>query len=124
MKKINLLLAVLVSLTLLNTWVYAVQKTETVEAVYKDIKINLNGEYINLRDTNGNIIEPFIIDGTTYLPVRGVCEALGLNVDWEMATGTVLLEDNGLLTKEKSELHAGETKKVIYCSGCYLAGKK
>ena len=42
-------------------------------------------------DANGNYVEPFIIDGTTYLPVRGIASALGLNVGWDGATKTVLL---------------------------------
>lgn len=58
---------------------------------YNNIKILLDGEELIPRDVNGNYVEPFIIDGTTYLPVRGISNALGLDVDWDGKTQTVLL---------------------------------
>ena len=57
--------------------------------VYQDIKITLNGNDLVPKDAVGNVVEPFIIDGTTYLPVRAISEALGLEVDWDDETGTV-----------------------------------
>jgi len=50
--------------------VFATVGTVTKELHYKDIKIELNGEEITPKDANGNYVEPFIIDGTTYLPVK------------------------------------------------------
>lgn len=61
------------------------------ELYYNDIKIRLNGKTLTPKDAAGNPVEPFIIDGTTYLPVRAVGEALGLNVSWDGATNTVIL---------------------------------
>ncbi len=43
------------------------------------------------KDADGNYVEPFIIDGTTYLPVGGISNVLGLDVDWDGASGTVIL---------------------------------
>ena len=60
---------------------------------YRGISISINGEVKPLTDANGNVVEPFIIDGTTYLPVRGIAEALGLNVEWDNATSTVIITD-------------------------------
>lgn len=68
--------------------------SKSVELYYNNIKIRLNGQEIVARDANGNAVEPFIIDGTTYLPVRGVASALGLNVSWDGATQTVILGDD------------------------------
>lgn len=59
--------------------------------VYNDIKITVNGERIIPKDANGKTIEPFIIDGTTYLPVRAVAEALNLDVSWDANTSTAIL---------------------------------
>ena len=61
------------------------------ELYYNDIKVRLNGKTLNPTDANGNKVEPFVIDGTTYLPIRAVGEALGLNVSWDGATSTVIL---------------------------------
>lgn len=61
------------------------------ELYFNNIKIRLNGTELQPKDANGKAVEPFIIDGTTYLPVRAVGEALGLNVSWDGATQTVIL---------------------------------
>ena len=39
--------------------------------------------------------EPFIYDGTTYLPVRAVGEAVGKTVGWDGKTNTVTLSSTG-----------------------------
>lgn len=64
-------------------------KTATLE--YNDIKVTLDGALVNLVDVNGNPVKPFIIGGTTYLPIRAISNAFGLNVDWDGATQTVIL---------------------------------
>ena len=72
---------------------------------YRDIKITLDGTAVTPTDANGSVVEPFIIDGTTYLPVRGVSGALGLGVEWDEATSTVKLTSpsGGQLTSSGSE---------------------
>ena len=87
---------VLVVLVLISTTAFATVGSRTVELVYNNIKVMLNGKEITPTDANGNAIEPFIIDGTTYLPVRGVASALGMNVAWDGATNTVKLDNPGV----------------------------
>ncbi len=87
MKKRNIQIALALVLTLVFTCaayasVNQVQKT----LHYNNIKITLDGK--DITPTNS---EPFIIDGSTYLPVRAVSEALGLDVQWDGATNTVVL---------------------------------
>ena len=65
------------------------QKTATLH--YDGISIKLDGQYLTPRDINGNEVNPFIIDGTTYLPIRAVAAALGLEVGWEQETQTIRL---------------------------------
>lgn len=65
--------------------------TKAANLEYSNIKVTLDGTPVKLVDVNGNPVEPFIISGTTYLPVRAVAGAFGLNVDWDGATQTVLL---------------------------------
>lgn len=72
--------------------------SKTAELWYNNIKIALNGSEIVPTDANGNIVEPFIIDGTTYLPVRGISSALGLDVGWNADTNTVTLDKPGTFT--------------------------
>lgn len=63
----------------------------TVEVDYNNIKVTMNGTAVNLVDANGSAVEPFAINGTTYLPVRAVANSLGLDVGWDGATSTVTL---------------------------------
>lgn len=56
-----------------------------------DITIKYNGEVQNLTDAGGNRVYPITYNGTTYLPVRAVSNMLGIGVDWDGATQTVLL---------------------------------
>ena len=69
------------------------QTVKTINAYYKEIKVILNGEEIMLKDANGNVVEPFIVDGTTYLPVRAISESLGLDVDWIQSESSVILSN-------------------------------
>ena len=55
------------------------------------ITIKYNGEAQNLTDAAGNRVYPITYNGTTYLPVRAVSNLLGIGVDWDGATQTVLL---------------------------------
>jgi len=59
--------------------------------LYNNINVSLDGAKLNLKDAQGNAVEPFMFDGTNYLPVRAVAEALGLSVDWVGATNTIVL---------------------------------
>ncbi len=71
--------------------------TQNVAINYRGIKLVLNGERIVPCDGAGNTVEPFIMasNGTTYLPLRAVAQALGLNVQWDGAANTVTLTSGG-----------------------------
>ena len=65
--------------------------TKSLSATYNNIKIVIDGKTITPRDANGNIVEPFVVNGTTYLPVRAVADALGKEVYWDGPNYTVYL---------------------------------
>ena len=95
MKKSIRMLAVLLCCGVLLTVaaVAAGTYSKTLEAYYRDIKLSINGQTVVPKDVTGAVVDPFIVDGTTYLPVRAVAEALGENVAWDDATSTVLITD-------------------------------
>ena len=95
MKKSMRILAVLLccGVLLATVALAAGTYTKTLTAYYRDIKLSINGTLTVPKDVNGNVVDPFIVDGTTYLPVRAVAEALGKNVDWEGESATVLITD-------------------------------
>jgi hypothetical protein len=65
--------------------------TQTIESFYNNIKISVDGNIIELKDAAGSPVEPFIYNGTTYLPVRAIAEALGMEVKYNETTNTVEL---------------------------------
>ena len=74
--------------------VTAKKATETLEVTYSDIKIYKDNVPVEVKDVTGKVIEPFIYQGTTYLPVRGTSELAGMEVTWDGATRSVYLWDN------------------------------
>lgn len=64
---------------------------KTIDVDYLDIKLVVNGKEVIPKDVNGKVVEPFAYNGTTYLPVRAVGEALGKTVRWDGETKTVHL---------------------------------
>jgi hypothetical protein len=72
--------------------VFGASVGKAIDVVYNNIKIVVDGKPVSFgKDSAGNNIEPFIYNGTTYLPVRAVGEAIGKKVDWDGATQTVYL---------------------------------
>lgn len=59
-----------------------------------DIAVYVNGVQQTFRDTKGNPVSPIQYNGTTYLPVRAVANAAGMEVDWDSKTQSVYLEDD------------------------------
>lgn len=65
-----------------------IQKQITVST---GVNIYVDDVKLNPVDAKGNPVEVFIYNGTTYLPVRAVAEAIGKPVMWEGKTSSVYL---------------------------------
>ena len=114
MKKIIAVLMLVLVLFSLTSAVSADAMQKQATLYYNDIKITLDGKEITPVDANGNPVDPFTISGTTYLPVRAVSNALGLKVDWDAATKTVILESvtdhsSVYITRTGSKYHYDNT---------------
>ncbi len=72
---------------------YATVGTKTIEAVYSNIKVYKDNVLCELKDANGTTIEPFIYNGTTYLPVRGAANLADMQVTWDGNSKSVYLWD-------------------------------
>lgn len=83
---------------------------KTITAVYNNIKIIVNGEEVTPTDVNGNVVEPFISEGTTYLPVRALANALGQEVYWDGETNSVYIGEAPV--KEEPQTEAAEVYSV------------
>ncbi len=51
--------------------------------VSDDVTVYMDGEELELTDEQGNSVDAFIYNGTTYLPARAVTEANGNTVSWD-----------------------------------------
>ena len=89
----GLIAGVLIGTMLTSGMVFAKQISETIDAVYMNVKLVIDGEEITPKDATGNIVEPFIYNGTTYLPVRAIGEAFDKDVHWDGETATVYVGD-------------------------------
>lgn len=58
---------------------------------YPGIKILLSGVETALYDASGNRVEPFICGGSVYVPIRGIADALGMEIQWLAATATIVI---------------------------------
>lgn len=91
LKFFSLGVATTILFSFLTVVVGAAMQQKTIDISYGDIKIVVDGNTIEPKDANGNSVEPFISDGTTYLPVRAVANAFGKDVSWDGETKTVYL---------------------------------
>ena len=57
--------------------------------IYPGVNIYIDDQKFNPTDANGNPVEVFAYNGTTYLPVRAISKALGKPIQWESDTNSV-----------------------------------
>ena len=134
MKRITLsirsLAAAAVALTLLVGGVSAAASgsitKKMIEANYMGIKLVVDEVEVTPMDASGNVVEPFTSEGTTYLPVRAVANALGKEVTWDGDTRTVYIgkvpgAEENWMTKlppyqigEQSKLYDGSDLKSYF----------
>lgn len=108
----GVLIGVLVGAVLTSGIVFAEEISKTINAVYMNVKLVVDGVQIEPKDANGNYVEPFIYNGTTYLPVRAVGTAFGKDVSWDGDTATVYV--GGQVDKPAKEVALFE-KPYIEC---------
>lgn len=111
---LSALLALLMVVGLAVPTLAALNK-KTIE-VYTGVNIYVDDHLIQPKDANGNPVEVFVYNGTTYLPVRAVGEAVGKTVQWEGKTSSVYL---GKHTGEKPAVWLQE---MDYFTGSSIYG--
>lgn len=72
---------------------------------YNNVKVNVSGEIVGFKDERGNKVNPILIDGTTYIPLRGIAEQLGHAVAWDKSENIIYVKesDSSGMTHLKSE---------------------
>ena len=78
----------------------------TQELEYRNIRVSLDGDVLDLRNAIGEQVEPFMFGGTNYLPVRALAEALGLHVAWDGSQAMVVLTTPSAIPASESKIAA------------------
>jgi hypothetical protein len=81
--------------------VFASVGTFPLMASFADIRIFVDGKQIDPKDAGGALTEPFIVNGTTYLPVRAIAEALGMEVGWDNSAKSVYIGEQPETPKQE-----------------------
>lgn len=82
----------------------------SIEA-FTGIKVYVNDQLVDPRDANGDPVEVLVYNGTTYLPIRAIGNALGLPVQYDGAT------QSAYIGKHNSETPAIYLDEFDYFSG-------
>ncbi|HHV15719.1 MAG TPA: hypothetical protein GXX58_03995 [Gelria sp.] len=92
MKKKGILILVAVMLFAFTAGVVAAPAVQQITATLAtDFKFTLDGKTWAPKDADGSAMYPIVYKDRTYLPVRAIGEALGIKVDWDKDTRTVIL---------------------------------
>lgn len=105
MKRTSILLfGILIGVLLLTSFgsVFAASLTTTLDVTFKNIQLYVDGKLVTPKDASGNTVEPFISNGTTYLPVRAVADALGKDVTWDATTNSVIIGDTPIQAEKST----------------------
>lgn len=111
MKQSTRILAVSLALSLgLGAAALAAGGMQTIE-VLSGMKVLVNGEEFTPTDVHGSAVDVFAYNGTTYVPIRAMSEAFGLEVGYDAERQAALV--NGELGSGSSVV-APDTRDVVY----------
>lgn len=83
-----------VAMSLLRSTADPAIDNETINALLNQkLTIKYNGVEQSMKDANGDTVYPISYNGTTYLPVRAICNMLGVDIEWDEQTNTVSISD-------------------------------
>lgn len=85
--------AVILMFSLFLTGAFAANTYQKSINVEYGIKLVIEGASTSLTDVNGKTVQPFVYDGTTYVPIRAVAENLGVDVTYNSSSNTAILDD-------------------------------
>ncbi len=103
-RRIAMIVAVLMLTMVFSTTGFAAWMGKTIEVQYRNITVFVNGQYKQATDVNGKVVEPFIIDGTTYVPLRGISQMLGYEVSFNPSTYRIDVKGSGVDASAQYEI--------------------
>lgn len=105
-QKITWFLSVILAAALMNSLLSpALALFSKTISVSSGVNLYLDDKKFTPKDGNGNPLEAFIHNGSTYLPVRAISEALDVPIQWDSGTQSVYI---GKHTGDKPAAWIGE----------------
>lgn len=71
----------------------AAPRTAVINVAY-GITLEFNEQEVQLTDAKGRKVEPFVSNGTTYVPIRAISELFGAAVSYDGSTNTAYIYDD------------------------------
>lgn len=106
----SFLLGALTALLVVSLAAPALAAAGRMIEVFTGVKIYIDDVELHPANANGNPVDVFVYNGTTYLPVRAVSEALGKVVQWDGKTRSVYIG------KHSSDTPAAYLSQIDYFS--------
>lgn len=103
----------------MGTGVYAGANLQEIKAYLNPgIKFKVDGQPVQIKNNSGAVVAPISYNNTTYLPVRGVSDLLGVTVNFDAASNTILLgeqtEGISIAAGFDSSYHTKDPDKTVY----------
>lgn len=115
MKKFSsFLTGVVVGGLIFGTFSIATAAPKTIEAIFDNIKIKINGKIINTGDD-----QPFLYNGRTYVPARYVAQELGASVKYNEIDNTVEIDSDSPQTPTPTNAPTATAAPAAESTGTY-----
>ena len=113
-KYVRILAGALTLALMLGTAAAAAGDLSTI-SVTRDVKVLVNGAVFTPRDANGKEVSVFAHEGTTYVPLRAVAEAFGLEVSYDAGQQAAVINGS---TDSGSQVKPPVSDDVHYIVSC------
>ncbi len=87
----GIVIGLVIGLVISSGIALAANSSTLYNVITSGVRVVIDGKELNATDGNGKHVEPLIYNGTTYLPVRAIANALGKAVYWDGENYTVYL---------------------------------
>ena len=98
----KVILSVLAVTAVVSSFIVGVIAADSIQNITAQINygmtMRVNNQEWHPTETDGTEIRPIVYNDRTYLPVRAICDKLGVAVDYDANTQTVLIGENTVQT--------------------------
>ena len=111
-KVLALTISALILLLSFGTTSYAQTIQSALKAQFVSFKILWNGSQVTPKDSQGNTVQPLLVNGTTYLPIRAFGDLFDKNVDFNNSLKQISITDkpNNEVESLKAQINQKTTK--------------